>query len=117
MSETKKKDGRGGKRPGAGRKPGLQVREALSVRQIQDFQIAAEAKCRETGRSLQDIVLEIAYDAETPRRDKLAAAKLYWDKSMISASEGGDADKTLGPAIYLPEQRDNVVALVQSLEK
>ena len=31
--------------------------------------------------------------------------KLYLDKMLISVSEGGEADKEGGPAVYLPAQR------------
>ena len=103
MTESiKKKDGRGGARPGAGRKPG---RETLSVRQLREFERAAKEKAKQHGKTLQEIVLEIAYDGDAPRKDRLAAAKLFWDKSIIPAHEGGEADKNLGPAVYLPEQR------------
>jgi len=117
MTQIKKKDGRGGKRPGAGRPRGSRTtvkhKERLSTAQITAFQEAAESKAKETGKSLQDVVLGIAYDESAPRRDQLAAAKLYWDKSMIAVHEGGEADKQSGPAIYLPEQRDNVVPIVK----
>lgn len=99
---NRKADGRGGARPGAGRKPGS--RDTMSVRQLQEFASAARKKAKETGKTLQDIVLAIAYDEDAPRKDRLAAAKLYWDKSVIVASEGGEADHA-GPAVYLPEQR------------
>jgi len=98
---TKKKDNRGGKREGAGRKPG---REALSVRQLREFERAAESMAKEHGKTLQEVVLGIAYDESSSNKDQLAAAKLYWDKSIIVASEGGEADKAAGPAVFLPEQ-------------
>ena len=98
-NQKRKPDGRGGKRAGAGRKP-----ETISVRQLLEFERAAKAKALEHGKSLQDIVLEIAYDEDVPRKDRLAAAKLYWDKSVIVAKEGGEADKSLEPAVFLPEK-------------
>ena len=98
---AEKKDNRGGIREGAGRKPG---RETLSVRQLKEFERSAKAMAKEHGATLQDVVLAIAYDDEAPRRDRLAAAKLYWDKSVIVASEGGEGDKILGPAVFLPEK-------------
>ena len=103
MAESiKKQENRGGRRPGAGRPKG---RESLSVRQLAEFDRAAKDMAARTGRSLQDIVLEFAYDSNLPPKDRLAAAKLYWDKSVIHATEGGEADKNLGPAVYLPELR------------
>lgn len=114
MGAVKKKDGRGGKRPGAGRPSN---RQPLSVRQLLEFERAANAKVKETGQALQDIVLNIAYDEDAPRRDRLAAAKLFWDKSVIVAHEGGEADKQTGPAVYLPEQYGKILNLVGREEK
>jgi len=89
----------GGKRAGSGRKA-----ETMSVRQLKEFERAAKDMAKEHGKSLQDIVLGIAYDDDAPRKDQLAAAKLYWDKSVIVAKEGGEADKYDGPAVFLPKQ-------------
>jgi len=96
-NQKRKPDGRGGKREGAGRKT-----ETVSVRQLLEFERSAKAFAKEHGKTLQDIVLAIAYDPETPRKDQLAAAKLYWDKSVIVAKEGGEADKNMEPAVFLP---------------
>jgi len=99
-ANVKKRETRGGNREGAGRKP-----ETLSARQLAEFDRAAKEMAKKTGKSLQDIVLGFAYDPELPPKDRLAAAKLYWDKSVIHATEGGEADKNAGPAVYLPELR------------
>lgn len=99
VKPKQKPDGRGGKRAGAGRKP-----EIMSVRQLIEFDRAAKAFAKEHGKSLQDVVLAIAYDADAPRKDRLAAAKLYWDKSVIVAKEGGEADKSVEPAVFLPNR-------------
>ena len=109
MGTGPKKENRGGRRPGAGRPKGS--RETLSVRQLKEFEQAAKKKAKETGKSLQDIVLSIAYDEKAAKRDQLAAAKLFWDKSIIPASEGGEADVANGPAVYLPEHRPQLEAI------
>ena len=106
---NKKPDGRGGRRPGAGRKPGS--RQTLSVRQVQQLRKAAEARAEREGKTLADIVLDIAYSPSESVRNRLAAVKLYWDKMLIKVEEGGDADRVLGPAIYLPEHRPAAVKL------
>ena len=36
---------------------------------------------------------------------------MYCDKMLIAVAEGGEADKTLGPAIYLPEQKPTLAAV------
>ncbi len=94
--------GWGGKREGAGSKPGKQ--QTLSVSQVENLRKSAIKRAKETGRSLEDVVLDIAMDQEAPYRDQLAAAKLYWDKMLISVGEGGEADKALGPQIFIPEK-------------
>ena len=98
---NQKPDGRGGKRAGAGRKPG---RDTLSVRQLKEFERAATEMAKEYGETLQVRCLKIAYDDDAPRKDQLAAMKLFWDKSVIVAKEGGEADKTVGPAVFLPDR-------------
>ncbi len=98
---NQKPDGRGGKREGAGRKPG---RDTLSVRQLIEFERAATEMAKEHGETLQIRCLKIAYDNDAPRKDQLAAMKLFWDKSVIVAKEGGEADLNLEPAVFLPKQ-------------
>jgi len=104
-SGDRKPDGRGGKREGAGRPKGYSPgREPLSVRQLAEFERAAKDMAKKHGKSLQEIVLGFAYDDDASLKDRLAASKLYWDKSVIHATEGGDADKAVGPAVFLPEK-------------
>ena len=96
-----KKDNRGGKREGAGRKPG---RETLSVRQSREFEEAAKALAKEYGYTIPEGVGRMFYDHDASRRDKLSAANLFWKYSVIGATEGGEADKVIGPAVFLPEE-------------
>jgi len=96
-----KKDNRGGKREGAGRKPG---RETLSVRQSREFEEAAKALAKEYGYTIPEGVGRMFYDPDASDRDKLSAANLFWKYSVIGATEGGEADKIVGPAIFLPEE-------------
>lgn len=99
MSKTQHEaEGHGGKREGAGRKP-----EALSVRQAKAFEDTATRLAEEHGKTMQDVIGEMVYDSDNSTKDRMTAAKLYWDKSVIGATEGGDADKNVGPAVFLPE--------------
>ena len=91
--------GWGGARPGAGRKP-----ETLSVRQVKAMLEAAEKKAAETGKTVDELLLDVIYDKETSTKDFLAAVKLFKDKTMAQITEGGDADRDLGPAFFLPEK-------------
>lgn len=99
MKKTRK-DNRGGKREGAGRKP-----VALSVTQLKEMRESAAKKAKETGKSLFDICLEWVYDEDMKIDRRQAAWKMYCDKMLIAVSEGGEADIALGPQTYLPEQR------------
>ncbi len=99
-------ENRGGARPGAGRKP-----ETLSVRQVRLMLERAEAKAEEHGKTLDDVLLDIAYSAEEKTSDKLAAIKIFKTHTMIKLNEGGDADKELGPAFFLPDQRPDPAKL------
>ena len=94
-----KKENRGGKREGAGRKP-----EALSVRQAKAFEETAIKLAEEHGQTMQDVIGGFVYDEGSSMKDRMTAAKLYWDKSIIGAAEGGDADRAVGPAVFLPKK-------------
>ena len=91
----------GGKREGAGRPLG---RETLSVRQSVEFEEAATALAKEYGYTMSEGVGRMFYDPDASRRDKLSAANLFWKYSVIVGSEGGGADKIVGPAVFLPEK-------------
>lgn len=89
----------GGKREGAGRKP-----EALSVRQAKSFEETATRLAKKHGKTMQDVIGDMVYDPEASNKDMQTAANLFWKFSVIGATEGGEADKILGPAVFLPKQ-------------
>jgi hypothetical protein len=99
-SGPKKIENRGGARPNSGPKP-----QALSVRQVDAMLKAADDRAKSEKKTLDDILLDFAYDAELSAKDRLASIKLFKDFSAVKITEGGDADQELGPAVYLPEQR------------
>jgi len=105
-NNRKKQDGRGGARPGAGRPPGKT--ETLSVRQVKEMRQTAERLAKKHGRTIFEVLGDWVYDTELNTKDRMPAAKLYLDKMMISVSEGGEADKNAGPAVFLPEMRPNL---------
>ncbi len=105
MTQQLKTENRGGKRAGAGRKPGYSPgRETLSVRQSREFEEAAKALAKEYGYTMPEGVGKMFYDPDASLRDKLSAANLFWKYSVIGATEGGDADLMAGPKVFLPEQ-------------
>ncbi len=89
----------GGARAGAGRKP-----ETLSVRQVRAILDSVEKRAKEEKREIQDMFLDIVYDSDAPRREKLAAGKLIWEYTIAKLQEGGETDTALGPVVFLPKQ-------------
>lgn len=125
----KKKDGRGGARPNSGPK-----KQTLSVRQVREMQKRAKEYASKYGVTLDEILLDFCYGVERvpmpaannpkksemmptdkpiPVKDRMAAVKLYKEYASIKPGEGGEADKKVGPNIYLPEHRpvDNVTPI------
>ena len=98
---NQKQDGHGGKREGAGRKPG---REVLSVRQAKEFQKTADALAKEYGMTMSEVIGRQVYDGSASTKDIQTAANLFWKFSIIPATEGGQADEVVGPAVFLPEK-------------
>lgn len=99
MTTKQKKDNRGGARPNSGPKP-----QTVSTTQLQEMRDAATAKAEAEGRSLYDVCLDWIYDPEIKIDRQQAAWKLYTDKLLIKITEGGEADKFPGPAVFLPEK-------------
>lgn len=71
----------------------------------------AKKAAKRYGKDLDDILLEICYDANIRKTEVLAAIKVFKDCTMIRPREGGEADKTLGPAVFLPEQRPTLATI------
>lgn len=90
------------------------------MRQVKELLQTAKKFAKRTGKTVDDILLEFIYgetiDGEPMKigqRDRLAAMKLFKDHTSIKPGEGGEADKQLGPTIYLPEHKapDNVTPI------
>ena len=108
---SKKTDGRGGARPGAGRKP-----TTLSAWQVDNLLKTLAKKAKETGKDIDQLLVDKVYEAELSDRNFLAAIKLVKDLTQPKLTEGGEADKTLGPSIYLPEQKPTLAAVTDIKE-
>lgn len=109
-----RKENRGGARPNSGPK-----KEALSARQVRMMLNTAQQYAKKHKKTLDMVLVGFAYDEELSAKDRMAAIKLFKDKTMAPISEGGEADKQLGPAIYLPEQSPDpgkVVPIDRALE-
>ena len=99
MAKPARNPNYGGAREGAGR-----PKEPLSVRQSKEFEATAIKLAKEYGQSLSEVVGRIAWNPESSNRDVCMATSLFWKYSVIGATEGGEADKIVGPAIFLPEE-------------
>ena len=119
IENNQKKDNRGGTRAGAGRKPGYsQGREALSVRQVNEMREKMKSRAKITGKDENDILIDWiqAQDAdgatvEIGIRDRIACMKLWKEYASPKITEGGDADKSIGPAVFLPERHPRLQSI------
>ena len=120
----KKTENRGGKREGAGRKPGYSPgREALSVRQVKEMRAKMKRRTKITGKDENDILIDWiqAVDEQGDPikisvRDRITCVKLWKEYTSPKITEGGEADKNIGPAFYLPEQKPTL-ATVTDIKK
>ena len=100
------KENRGGARPNSGPKP-----FSLSTNQVKELLRTVKKAAKEHGQSIDDILVEMVYTEKTTDNNRLAAIKLIKDLSAPRISEGGEADRTLGPSIYLPDQKPTLAAV------
>lgn len=101
MTTGPKKDNRGGARPNTGPKP-----QTLSIRQVKKMLRKAKQWAKKRGRDIDDILLGFIYaDEDVKPGDRIACIKLWKEYTMAKLAEGGETDKALGPAVFLPEQR------------
>lgn len=107
-----KRENRGGKRAGSGRKAGG-TNSALSQNQLDTLMRTAKKYARKHKKTVEELLLDLVYGfSEDPKfgdKERLQAMKLFLDRTNIPVSEGSDADKELGkkyePQVYLPERR------------
>ncbi len=113
MSENNQKpENRGGKRKGSGRKPGYSPgREPLSVRQVKDMRAKMKARAKITGKDENDILIDWIQACDVDGqvvdigiRERIACMKLWKEYTSPKITEGGEADKAVGPAVFLPEK-------------
>ncbi len=108
---TAKKENRGGARPNSGPKP-----FSLSASQVKALLRTVKKFAKQYGKSIDDVLVEMVYAEKITDNNRLAAIKLVKDLSAPKISEGGEADRTLGPSIYLPEQKPTL-ATVTDIKK
>ena len=98
--------GWGGARPNSGPKP-----QTLSAHQVDLMLKAAEKRALEVGKTIDEMLLDVIYAPDTSTKDFLAAVKLFKDKTMAPITEGGETDRDLGPAFFLPEKHPRLMAV------
>ena len=96
---TAKKENRGGARPNSGPKP-----FSLSTSQVKELLRTVKKFSKKHGKSIDDVLVSMVYDENITDNNRLAAIKLVKDLSAPKISEGGAADRQLGPAVFLPER-------------
>ena len=106
MAEPLKIERRGGARPNSGPKT-----TSLSSYQVARMLRKARKYAKRHGKDLDDLLLEFAYEADGRVADRLGAIKLFKDLTMPKISEGGEADRQLGPAVFLPSQRPTLTSV------
>jgi hypothetical protein len=97
---------RGGARPGSGPKP-----ETLSARQLKMLLREVKRRAKKEKKTVIGGLLDIFYGVETSANLKIQAGKLILDKTLIQVSEGGAADRSLAPALFLPEKHPRLTAI------
>jgi hypothetical protein len=100
----------GGARPGSGQKP-----TTLSAESIQKLLKTARKWARKEKKDLDDVLFRIIYDEETPPQTRVLGIDLVKEYTMAKLEEGGENDRALAPAVYLPEERPdpgNVIPII-----
>ena len=82
-------DNRGGKRIGAGRKPIYEISDS----ELKQLVKAAKKKAKETGKSLADVLMGLAYQIDD-KRTALQALRVYFERVIVKNTE---KDITINP--------------------
>jgi len=100
MTDGQKVERRGGSRPNTGPKP-----QTLSANQVLKMLRKARKWAKKMGKDIDDILLGFIYDENGKMVERTACIKLWKEYTIAKMAEGGQTDKGLGPAVFLPEQR------------
>ncbi|HEU4340470.1 MAG TPA: hypothetical protein VFU31_02755 [Candidatus Binatia bacterium] len=71
----------------------------------------AKRWAKQRGKDIDDVLLGFIYSEEEKTADRIACIKLFKEYTLAKISEGGETDKQLGPAVFLPEQRPTLKAV------
>jgi len=98
------KENRGGKRPNSGKKA-----TTISNDVVDKLFLSAHRKAKETGRSIEDILLEIIYNDEIRANERLAGIKLFYEVTVPKQTE----DTTKKITARLPDMRQDPAKVIQ----
>jgi hypothetical protein len=96
-----KKENRGGKRPGAGRKKTVKppISELVKAR----FVAAAERLAKEKSETLEYKVLSMIWEDKVQDTTKVGILKAYLEALVVRETKQEVTKREVGPNIYLPK--------------
>jgi len=97
---------RGGARPNSGPKPDL-----LSANQLKKMLRTEKKEARKRGQTMDERLMQVYWETGSDNL-RVQIWKAWKQVTMIPVKEGGAADKALGPAVYLPEQRPQLETII-----
>ncbi|HEU4343772.1 MAG TPA: hypothetical protein VFU31_19650 [Candidatus Binatia bacterium] len=83
----------------------------MSARQLRLILREVKRRAKKEGKTIIGGLLDVFYSDETSATLKIQAGKLILDKTLIQVSEGGEADRNLGPAFFLPEKHPRLKSI------
>ena len=110
MQKGQNVEHRGGVRAGVGRKPGPKT--TLGAQEVARLRRKVKKYTKLYGKDPDDVLMGFIYGASERTVDRLAAIKLLKEYTAPKITEGGEADKTLGPAVFLPEHRPPELSVI-----
>ncbi len=99
-------DNRGGKRIGAGRKPIYEISDS----ELKQLVKAAKKKAKETGKSLADVLMGLAYQIED-KRTALQALRVYFERVIVKNTEKDITINSRAPSGPLIISEEGMAAL------
>ena len=106
MAKPARNPNYGGAREGAGR-----PKETLSIRQVIAMRSKMEERAKITGKDENDLLIdwiqacdEEGIPIDIGLKDRIVCVKLWKEYTSPKITEGGEADKIVGPVVFLPEK-------------
>lgn len=109
---SQKKENRGGKRAGAGRKP--KAPKEIDTDARAKWVIAAEKIADEKGKTIEYAALKLFFGRKTPPTLKAAILKAYNEATLVKTSDKSVSikEERIGPVIALPPSKPDPAKLI-----